>query len=77
MIQFELETDRTLFENAFKFAQKQVRALIERDPDYYPIHTEEGKWRHDRPVWTHWCDGFLARNDVDLPSQPWSGAPEW
>lgn len=59
MIQFELETDRTLFENAFKFAQRQVRTLIEREPDYYPIHTEEGKWRHDRPVWTHWCDGFL------------------
>ena len=47
MIQFELETDRTLFENAFQFAQQQVRALIERDPDYYPIHTEEGKWRHE------------------------------
>ena len=23
------------------------------------MHTEGGKWRHDKPVWTHWCDGFL------------------
>ena len=59
MIQFELDTDRKLFEDAFRFAQKQVRSLIARDPDYYPLHTEDGKWRHDKPVWTHWCDGFL------------------
>ena len=59
VIQFELETDRVLFVDAFPFAQKQVRSLVERDPDYYPLHTEEGKWRHDKPVWTHWCDGFL------------------
>jgi unsaturated chondroitin disaccharide hydrolase len=59
VIQFELETDRTLFENAFRFAQHQVRGLIERDPGFYPIHTDRGKWRHDKPVWTHWCDGFL------------------
>jgi unsaturated chondroitin disaccharide hydrolase len=59
VIQFELETDRTLFENSFRFAQQQVRALLERDPDFYPIYTEKGKWRHEKPVWTHWCDGFL------------------
>ena len=39
--------------------KQQVRSLVERDPDYYPMHTEDGKWRHDKPVWTHWCDGFL------------------
>lgn len=60
MIQFELETDRSLFEETFRFAQSQVRGLIERDPGYYPIHTDHGRWRHDKPVWTtHWCDGFL------------------
>ena len=64
MIQFELETDWTLFEDAFSFAKTQVRALIEREPDLYPMYTVNGKWRHDGPVWTDWCDGFL-------PGQMW------
>lgn len=64
MIQFELETDWTLFEDAFAFAQAQVRALIERHPDFYPMYTQEGKWKHDGPLWTDWCDGFL-------PGQMW------
>ncbi|HYP04624.1 MAG TPA: glycoside hydrolase family 88 protein [Bryobacteraceae bacterium] len=59
MIQFELDSDRRLFEDAYQFAQRQVRGLVTRDPGYYPLHTEQGKWRHDKPVWTHWCDGFL------------------
>lgn len=59
MIQFELETDRSLFEEAFQFGQKQVRALIERNPDFYPMYTKEGRWKHEGPAWTHWCDGFL------------------
>src|SRR5215218_5854165 len=59
VIQFELESDRRLFGEAYQFAQRQVRSLVQRDPGYYPLHTEEGKWRHDKPAWTHWCDGFL------------------
>jgi unsaturated chondroitin disaccharide hydrolase len=59
MIQFERETDRSLFENAFKFCQKQVKSLIERHPDFYPMYTQNGKWKHEGAVWTHWCDGFL------------------
>lgn len=42
-----------------EFAQQQVAGLIERHPDFYPMYTEEGKWKHDKPAWTHWCDGFL------------------
>jgi unsaturated chondroitin disaccharide hydrolase len=59
VIQFELESDRRLFQSAFRFAQRQVAGLVQRDPGYYPLHTEQGKWRHEKPVWTHWCDGFL------------------
>lgn len=59
MIQFELETDRGLFEDTLRFARQQVRALMDRDPGFYPIHTDLGSWRHDKPVWTHWSDGFL------------------
>jgi unsaturated chondroitin disaccharide hydrolase len=62
-------------EHAFDFAQRQVRALVERDPDFYPLYTDGGKWRHSKPAWTHWCDGFL-------PGMMWifyeeTGDPEW
>ena len=46
-------------EHAFSFAQQQVRTLVERHPDFYPLYTDKGKWRHSKPAWTHWCDGFL------------------
>ena len=46
-------------ESAFVFAQQQVRALIDRDPHFYPLYTDRGRWRHNKPAWTHWCDGFL------------------
>jgi unsaturated chondroitin disaccharide hydrolase len=59
VIQFELETDKTLFEDAMEFGQQQVRNLIERDPGLYPMYTQDGKWKHEGPAWTHWCDGFL------------------
>lgn len=59
MIQFELSSDRELFEDAIRFAQKQVKALVEKHPDFYPMYTKEGKWKHEGAAWTHWCDGFL------------------
>src|SRR5580658_8877065 len=59
MIQFVLETDRQLFEDAFQFAQQQVRKLIENHPGFYPMYTVEGRWKHEGQVWTSWCDGFL------------------
>jgi len=48
-----------LFEHSFQFAQKQVRKLIEKHPLFYPLYTQNGKWKHEGPAWTHWCDGFL------------------
>ena len=62
-------------EKAFAFAQHQVRALAERDPNFYPLYTDGGRWRHQKPAWTHWCDGFL-------PGMMWifheeTGDPEW
>jgi len=59
VIRFDLETDRALLEDAMQFAQEQVRNLVERHPGYYPMYTVNGRWKHDGPVWTHWCDGFL------------------
>jgi unsaturated chondroitin disaccharide hydrolase len=44
---------------ALQFAQKQVRRLIEKHPQFYPLYTDQGRWKHDKPAWTRWCDGFL------------------
>ncbi|MGC4055319.1 MAG: hypothetical protein QM757_41320 [Paludibaculum sp.] len=59
MIQFGPEIDRTLLEDTLRFAERQVTNLIEKHPGFYPIYTKSGKWKHEGPAWTHWCDGFL------------------
>jgi unsaturated chondroitin disaccharide hydrolase len=59
MIQIHSNSDRTLYEHALGFARRQLRALIERDPDFHPMYTSQGRWRHSGEVWTHWCEGFL------------------
>ena len=70
-----LEGSREAYGGALDFAQRQVRALVERDPGFYPMYTEQGRWRHGKAAWTHWCDGFL-------PGMMWIFAkrtrdPEW
>jgi unsaturated chondroitin disaccharide hydrolase len=62
-------------EQAFDFAQHQVRNLITNHPDYFPLFTEGGKWKHGKESWTNWCDGFL-------PGMMWifarrTGDPYW
>ena len=69
------EGSRAVYQRALDFAQKQVRATVDRDPDFYPMYTEKGRWRHGKAAWTHWCDGFL-------PGMMWifakrTGDPEW
>jgi unsaturated chondroitin disaccharide hydrolase len=59
VIQFGPEINRSALEEALRFAENQVQNLIERYPGFYPIYTKEGKWKHEGPAWTHWCDGFL------------------
>ena len=59
VIQFIHESDRELFDTAINFGQKQVKRLIETYPDFYPMYTAGGAWKHAGPAWTHWCDGFL------------------
>lgn len=59
MIQFVHETDRDLFDDALRFAQHQVRKLIETHPDFYPMYTVNGRWKYEGRIWTNWCDGFL------------------
>ena len=57
MIQFVSETDRGLFEDALKFAQHQVRTLVDTHPEFYPMYTVNGHWKHEGRIWTNWCDG--------------------
>src|SRR4051812_21859404 len=45
--------------DALNFSQRQVRRLIETHPGFYPLYTDKGRWKHDKPAWTRWCDGFL------------------
>src|SRR3954452_2971520 len=42
------------------FAAKQLRHLIESYPDYFPMYTVNGKWKHEGAAWTNWCEGFLG-----------------
>jgi unsaturated chondroitin disaccharide hydrolase len=48
------------YERALDFAEQQVAALTERAPDFFPIYTVRGKWRHAGELWTDWTGGFLA-----------------
>jgi unsaturated chondroitin disaccharide hydrolase len=47
-------------ERAFDFAARQLRHLIETYPDYFPMYTQNGKWKHSGEAWTNWCEGFLG-----------------
>jgi unsaturated chondroitin disaccharide hydrolase len=59
VIQLSNTAGPTLFDNALVFAERQLRSLIEKHPDFYPMYTVEGRWQHGGEAWTHWCDGFL------------------
>jgi len=59
-MQTDLTELRPKLERAFEFAQIQVRHLVERYPDYFPVYTEKGIWKHDGEKWTNWCEGFLG-----------------
>ena len=66
---------RRVFEKAFEVAQHQVKRLADNHPDYFPLYTEHGKWRHGGEAWTNWCEGFL-------PGMMWlfyerTGDAEW
>lgn len=47
-------------DTVFTFAAKQLRHLIETHPDFFPMYTQNGKWKHSGESWTNWCEGFLG-----------------
>src|SRR5262245_23453020 len=48
------------YTSALQFAEQQVRSIVERHPDFFPMYTVGGKWRHTGEKWTQWTDGFLG-----------------
>ena len=48
------------YTQALEFAERQVAALTQRHPDFFPIYTVDGRWRHEGELWTDWTGGFLA-----------------
>ncbi|MCO5196014.1 MAG: glucuronyl hydrolase, partial [Anaerolineae bacterium] len=42
------------------FAAVQLERLITTYPDYFPMYTVNGKWKHEGEAWTNWCEGFLG-----------------
>jgi len=59
VIEFQTKADKDVLSGAMEFAQGRLRALIEKHPDFYPMYTMQGRWKHSGEAWTHWCDGFL------------------
>ncbi|MCP4542961.1 MAG: glucuronyl hydrolase, partial [Chloroflexi bacterium] len=51
---------RPKLQTALDFAQVQVSHLITAHPDYFPLYTEQGQWKHTGEAWTNWCEGFLG-----------------
>ena len=51
---------RPKLKRAFDFAQVQVTNLIKNHPDYFPMYTQNGRWKHSGDAWTNWCEGFLG-----------------
>ena len=49
----------TVFARAFSLARRQAERLVENYPDFSPMYTKNGRWKHDSESWTHWCDGFF------------------
>lgn len=59
-VQSRIAQLRPKLSSAFEFSQKQVRNLVETYPDFFPMYTEGGRWRHEGEAWTNWCEGFLG-----------------
>jgi unsaturated chondroitin disaccharide hydrolase len=59
----------------FAFAEQQLRHLIETCPDYFPMYTVNGRWKHEGEAWTNWCEGFLGGQLWLVYEQ--NGAPWW
>ena len=54
------ESLKTQAKAAIDVYDNKVRRLITNHPDYFPLYSEQGKWKHGKESWTNWCEGFLG-----------------
>jgi unsaturated chondroitin disaccharide hydrolase len=45
---------------ALDVAAGKVSRLVGNYPDYFPLYTDHGRWKHGKESWTNWCEGFLG-----------------
>ena len=45
---------------ALDVAAGKVSRLVTDYPDYFPLYTDHGRWKHGKEAWTNWCEGFLG-----------------
>jgi len=45
---------------ALQVAAGKVERLATDYPDYFPLYTDQGRWKHGKEAWTNWCEGFLG-----------------
>lgn len=45
---------------AVEAAAGKVSQLVAGYPDYFPLYTDKGRWKHGKEAWTNWCEGFLG-----------------
>jgi unsaturated chondroitin disaccharide hydrolase len=48
------------YRRALDFGAEQIRRLVTNYPNYFPLFTRNGKWKHESEAWTNWCEGFLG-----------------
>jgi unsaturated chondroitin disaccharide hydrolase len=63
------------YQLALQFAERQVAALIQKNPDFFPIYTVAGRWHHGGELWTDWTGGFLAGMMWQFHRR--TGNPQW
>lgn len=57
---FDLAAIRPRLHKVMDFAADQLAKLTTNHPDFFPIYTRNGRWKHDGSLWTDWCAGFLG-----------------
>lgn len=54
------DTTRSAASAAVEVAAGKVARLAADCPDYFPLYTDRGRWKHGKEAWTNWCEGFLG-----------------
>ena len=54
------EATKAAARTALEVAAGKVSRLATDYPDYFPLYTDQGRWKHGKEAWTNWCEGFLG-----------------